>query len=359
MNTNEQIKTGALLDLRTEDEKSMDWQHDELFAGALPVVWKEKTFADVKRYSPRNQYMSLSCVANGGAIMLESAEKKETGKTIVFSHKDLYIRRANKPYGGMNLPDILKLLVQGGAYESQVPSMGLSETPINEEYPVTNDIKQARATHAQDAYVYVARDADSVARVLEMGYPLIAFWYFSEANSYYEWWTNIARIVSNSLGLYDKDALHHQASIVDYGMMNGVKGFFEQDSAGVGTGAGEHKDLRFVPIDFFNIRNYGLAYTIDKKNLDFSQPEKPKYKFTRSLKVGMDGDDVKELQKILVYENCMKLNSPTIHFRGATLAGVKALQLKYKDEILTPVGLKLPTGFVGAQTLKFLNAKYS
>ena len=361
--TKPKIFTGALIDSRLDEEKEKDFEHEELFAAGA-IVWKEKAFNEVKRYTPRNQSMSLSCVANGGAITLEAAELLETGKVVVFSHKDIYIRRANKPWGGMGMDDLMRILREGAAYESQVPSNGLTETPINQQYPITNEITQARARHAQKASVTIkTKSMDSVAQALEMGIPVVSFWFFSAYNDYQEYWNSRPQVIDPTLPLYDpKDdnrVLHHQSIIVDYGTMNGVKGFFVQDSAGVGTGAGEHGDLRFIDANFFVVRNYALAYGVDKANLDFDQPEKPHYRFTRSLKVGMDGDDVKELQRVLVYEGCMILKDLTTHFRGATLKGVKNLQEKYKDQILTPVGLKAPTGFVGAMTLKFLNEKYA
>lgn len=358
----QKFQTGALLDYRTDEEKAKDWTVEELglVAGAPASVWVEKKIEDVKRYSPRNQGMSLSCVANGIAIALEANEKLESGVTRVFSHRDIYARRVNKPYGGMMLEDALKIMREGAAFEGQVPSMGLSETPINAAYDVTTQIKQTRATYAAGASAVIkAPHIDTVTQLLDQKFTLTAFWFFDGNYDYQEWWNRRATIINPNLGLYDANALHHQAHLVDYGLWNGERVIFAQDSAGVGTGNGEFGDIRIIPLDFFLKRMYALGHGIDKKNLDYTVSEKPKGKLTRSLKEGMDGEDVRFLQKVLVYEGCMELKNPTIHFRGATLKGVKNLQAKYKDQILKPAGLKLPTGFVGENTIRFINQKYA
>jgi hypothetical protein len=360
MNEGTNFTTGALLDYRTLDERQKDWKHEELFAGGTTIKWIEKNPDQIKRYSPRNQGSSLSCVANGGAIYLEAAEMSESGNQTVFSHKDIYIRRYNKPGGGMAMHDLFKILKEGGAYESQVPSMNLGETPINQEYTITNEMRQTRATHAAGASITFDKlSIDSIASVIESGTPVICFWYFSSSLAYQEWWRQQPQVVNRSLGLYDADALHHQAIAIDYTMIDGKKYLYIQDSAGVGTGMHKHADIRLVSEDFIKSRLYAAGYAIDKKNLDFAEPTKPKYKFTRSLKYGMVGDDVMALQKILVYEKCLVLKTPTRNFLGATLGGVKKFQEKYAKDILAPVGLKIGTGFVGEMTLKKLNQLYS
>lgn len=348
------LPTGVLLDERVKELKDKDWKHEEA-VGDIPVNWQEKNIDELKRYSPRNQDGSLSCVANGGCIELEAAELIETSKRIVFSHKDLYIRRGNRPYGGMFMEDLFKLMRDGVAYESQVPSMDLGETPINQEYPVTNEIIQARATHAAMAsFIFETRTMDKVAGMVQSGTPVILFWHFTGN----EWWRQKPKILKDGLDLYGADTARHQAACVDFTLIGGKKYLVVQDSAGVGSGYGSNKDLRFVSEDFFDKRCYSAGYAIDKKNLDFSVPDKPKFNFTRELGFGMKGEDVKALQKILVYEKVLTLKEPTGNFLGMTKAGVKALQEKHSDVILKPLGLKVGTGYVGSGTLKYLKVEY-
>ena len=55
----------------------------------------------------------------------------------------------------------------------------------------------------------------------------------------------------------------------------------------------------------------------------------------------------------------LKIKAPTGYFGGLTRQAVKALQMKYKDSMLTPIGLKSPTGYVGTMTNKKLNELYA
>ena len=88
-----------------------------------------------------------------------------------------------------------------------------------------------------------------------------------------------------------------------------------------------------------------------------------KYQFTRSLKLGDTGDDVKKLQEFL-NTNGFKLadsgpGSPgneTTFFGSLTRAGVIKFQNAYASDILTPVGLIKGTGFFGQSTIEFVNS---
>jgi len=83
-----------------------------------------------------------------------------------------------------------------------------------------------------------------------------------------------------------------------------------------------------------------------------------KYNFKNTLKKGQKGGDVVALQHALKLEGCFDYPTFTGTFGDVTFKGVIKFQEKYKSEILTPNGLKKGTGFVGAATLKKLNALY-
>lgn len=83
---------------------------------------------------------------------------------------------------------------------------------------------------------------------------------------------------------------------------------------------------------------------------------KEKIKWERDLRIGVEGEDVKRLQGILIEEGVWQRPdvSPTGYFGPITKEAVVRLQEKHKKEILEPLGLSKGTGYVGPLTLQFL-----
>ncbi len=86
--------------------------------------------------------------------------------------------------------------------------------------------------------------------------------------------------------------------------------------------------------------------------------------FTRNLSQGTRGEDVRYLQIVFNKDTATKVSSSgagspgneTDYFGPATLNAAKRFQQKYKSDVLSPVGLSHPTGFIGASSRKKLNA---
>lgn len=86
------------------------------------------------------------------------------------------------------------------------------------------------------------------------------------------------------------------------------------------------------------------------------------YTFTRSLKVGSVGEDVKELQKILNAEGFTIAASgsgsagmESTYFGEKTKLALIKYQNFYRSDVLTPYGLSTGTGYFGPATMKFMN----
>jgi len=89
------------------------------------------------------------------------------------------------------------------------------------------------------------------------------------------------------------------------------------------------------------------------------------YAWTRALSSGSTGADVMALQKFLNADISTQVASAgaagsagmeTSYFGPATAAAVSNFQVKYRDEILTPLGLVNPTGFFGQSSMAKANA---
>ena len=177
-----------------------------------------------------------------------------------------------------------------------------------------------------------------------------------------EWWTVEPKVIFDFKSEYDQYTAHHQATIVDMILKNGVKTIVVQDTAGIGTGYGEDNNLRDITPDMLAKRSYAMGFILDNDDEKLI-PEpialQPKFAQSKSMSVGSKGENVKQLQAVLIYEGVLKIKAPTGEFWGMTRDAVKKLQEKYKSEILTPVGLKYGTGLCGSSTLKFLNKKYA
>lgn len=83
---------------------------------------------------------------------------------------------------------------------------------------------------------------------------------------------------------------------------------------------------------------------------------KEEIKWTRNLTIGMEGEDVKALQKILIKEGIWLRQDiePTGYFGPITQDAVIRFQEKYTSEILQSLGLVKGTGFVGSSTRAYL-----
>ncbi len=217
--------TGCLPDTRTNEEKAKDWHKDLAMSGV--VNWVEKDFSDIKTFPVRNQGESGTCVMQTCALICGIENFLEEGKFIEFS-VDLYNFRINKDSAGMIGVNALDLLKKKGlTLEILLPSMNMGESQIAKLKRSISDDEIAKIFRIKD-YWQLPFNLEQIATIMENGRkngvakPLMVWFMFPRKE-----WTAIPEL-SNS----NYDIVHHSVTAVDYGVLNGKRGIFVQDSWG-------------------------------------------------------------------------------------------------------------------------------
>ena len=337
---------GVLEDNRSDDDKLADFKYEEVAMGTYQIPVKQPK---MYYYYPYNQSSSLSCVAGGGAITIEYYDGN------VISRRDIYNRRVNYPGGGMIGVDLLKIMAKGACEEKYMFSQGLGETGMNARDVITTDIIASRANNKTGVYfTFDKPDFDKLAEQVTRT-PVVAFFYFHENGR--EWLKEVPNILYDFKTPTDQFTTRHQMCIVDAVKIGNTDYLIVQDTAGVGTGFGENNNLRYISREFASKRLYWAGYALN--DLDEPKlPVRPVFAVTVAMKVGSKGENVKQLQEVLMFEGLLKISNATGIFGGMTRDSVKKYQEKYISEILTPLGLKSGTGIAGLSTLRHMRNKY-
>lgn len=245
--------------------------------------------------------------------------------------------------------DSMQIVIKNGSCSHDKVKQRVYESEPN-VVPTQEMLDEAKKYRGKSYFTSINRDIDTIAQMIEQqGACLLWFW-FDEAGR--EWWRVEPRIRYSDLGTYDRGATRHAVTAVDYGLRNGKKVIVIEDSAGNNTA--EDSQRRYIDEAFLK-RCFIAGYVVDMPTPK-QQDNKPKFTFTRSLKVGSRGKDVQKLQECLIYEGCLSLPyAPTEYFGGMTRAGVVRFQEKYTQETLAPWGLTKGTGFAGSTTIAQLN----
>ena len=277
--------TGCLPDTRTKKEKEKDWHKDLAMSGV--VNWVEKDFSDIKRFPVRNQDGSGTCVMQTCALICGIENFLEEGKFIEFS-VDLYNFRINKDSAGMTGVNALDLLKNKGlTLEILLPSMNMGESQIAKLKRSISDDEIAKIFRIKD-YWQLPFNLEQIATIMENGRkngvakPLMVWFMFPRKE-----WTAIPELSKSNY-----DMVHHSVTAIDYGILNGKRGLFIQDSWGLHNST--EGGLRFISEDYLERMTF-CAYVNDLPN----DHEETQSMFTRILRYGSRGEDVKNLQKLL------------------------------------------------------------
>lgn len=318
---------GVLPDLRSEEEKALDYQQSEIVASVSQPVWVKKT--TFKSYPKRLQNGSGSCVMQGVEKERGIIAKDKYGEFITFSANPGYQSRQNPAISGSTYLDAVKSTNNGSIHESFLPSQSMTD-----EQMMTAKIPEAYKDMAKvfgAKRVKILKNIDVIASTLDATGKGIGLTVMFGPG---EWFGNYQVKEILPMGQWPWG---HYVVIVDYTLNNkGEKCLVIEDSA-----CEDGYPVRLVPESFFNARTYWEpSYIVNFKTYE-EKPEKPKF----------DGS-ITSLQDILKYERLFPANVDSTGFFGPiTKNALINFQIKY--------GIVPAYGNLGPITKAKLNELYA
>lgn len=313
---------GIIEDPRSEEEKTLDYKYDDLAKGDIPLNWIEYDKKNIKSYEIQNQDGSLSCVAQGTSKILAIHEVLEGRNYTRLCPKFIYTRRANYPGGGMWLPNALDIACKyGTCNEKLLPCDSKGESFMNDKEKEEYECKEDAQNYKGKFYFQITGGIDKIAEVMEQGYGVLLGFQFD-----YDEWIDVPILHTDS-----KKNCGHAVAAVDYCLHNGEKALVIEDSWGPGYGKGGR---RIITETFLNTRCFYAGYVTSL----------PNYIFTKTLRIGSRGLDVKMLQQ--------KLNKKGFIL---TVDGVFGKMTKLAVEKFQQTNGLVPDGIVGKLTNAVLN----
>lgn len=345
--------TGAILDTRTELEKSKDFKFEEIVAKTAIVSWSEKPQEAWRKFPIFSQNGSGSCVAQTLSKLMGIMYWLKNGVYVHFSSAHIYQRRSNKPSAGMSGIEVFQIGQQGVTLEELAPSQNMTDAQMDAVEVQDYKQKVGEIFKLGNYIVLPVSDIETVASVIQTTGKGVMIWTFWE----YDEWTTVPYLKYPELLLSNATGVHSTAS-VDFTMYDGEKAIIIDDSWGSSYGkAGQ----RVIKESFFKKRNIFAAYPMNFK-FDAITIQKPVHTFTKTLvfsPVFKVDNDVKALQDILKFESLFPTNTDSTGYYGAlTSKAVMAFQKKYQianDVIINELAGKQ----VGPATIKKLNELYS
>lgn len=323
---------------------------NELVSSYNPVSLVEKLPDQWRSFPISDQDGSGSCVAQTVAKMAGIHYFLENGEFVPFSATYIYQQRSNKPMSGMGFPDFANIAKKGMTLEALVPSQKMSDDKMDSITIQDYKKKVAEVFPLGDGLVLNSGNFDEVASVvLTTGKPVMVWLYFL-----YEEWKDKPVIIDQSLDKYGEKTCRHSVTVVDACKFLGEDALIVEDSWGLNYAI---KGRRIITRDFFSKRNYFALYF--RNFIYLEGGDKPKYKFTKTMRFGDTSNDVVALQKILRYEGLFPQDQNTTGYYGQLTAnGVYQYQLKHSVASIGELE-ELQGKFVGNKTLADLNKRYS
>jgi peptidoglycan hydrolase-like protein with peptidoglycan-binding domain len=337
--------TGVLHDIRSDEAREKDWNHEEIASSpVISYVTKEQAYKNAKIYPVFNQGGESSCVGHGSALEHAIFNIKTDFKG---SPEYIYRNRKNYPSEGMFGSDSYEIISKKGICKySMLPSQG--DEKLANALVITPEMDADAAGNKIPGYFVLKKITfDEVASLSSKGKAVKIF-----INATYKEWSR-GTVKPTEIVKHGYAPVCHCVVVLPKTVFTDDEDYIIiQDSAWFGG-----MYTRQISRSFFDAGRVWFAGYIT----EVSPPvpgEKPKHTFVLGIKYGQRSDEVKALQNCLIYEGLLSSDCNTGYFGGMTLKAVKLFQVKYKSEILTPIGLTDPTGNVGVRTVNKLNQLY-
>lgn len=260
-----EFNQGIVDDPRSVEDREKDYKHSDFF-GDIVVNWKEKKTTEWKTYTPREQNGSLSCCGQSAAKAIETLNNE------VNSAHPPYRSRRNFPDGGMFLDDLGKVSKGVGTTTEVLDvSQKLHESEMN------RDLTVETPTKIKNYFWVNHKNIEEIAQAIELHKHCILIFQCNKAE-----WIDMPKYLGKDINF------GHCVCAVDYFIYNGKKCILIEDSTGH-FNSFDGNGLRLITEEFLQARCVGGIYFT-------YEAVKPKLEFTRFLKVGCVGDDVKKLQ---------------------------------------------------------------
>lgn len=337
--------TGVVADPRPEAKKEEDYLHEERAQKAgVEDPFGNKRMTE-SPYPYENQNSTSECVPHSVALAL-GVERQIDGPGFVrLSPTFLYRLRSNYPQEGSWMQGMFDIARKYGAPLAATLPTPVLEQQANAAVLTAQMYLEAEVYRGNEYYTLESyNDIETIAKIAQSGHAVPILIYATWA----EWAVKIP-FVQGFLEALSAPIRHCVTVLPKSGHKDGGKRYVTvQDSAWFGG-----FKLRHVSEAFIKVRCYGAAYW-DTVQIIGGGP-RPKYVFTRNLKVGDNSEEAKKMQLLLISEGLLPIDCATGYFGGRTLAGVRAFQNKYADEILKPLGLDAPTNSWGSMCIAKAN----
>lgn len=338
--------TGVCEDPRSVEQKACDYLHEERVPAPVPDPFSNARIT-TSPYPYENQVSTSSCVPHGVGLALGIERELDKGHYVRLAPLFIYRQRTNYPAEGSWPQEIFSLYRKYGAplYETLPTEKYSTERQANGVVLTTQMYTEAEIFRGDEYFMLEEpKDFEEIAKIAQQGHgvPILIYARYAE-------WARLFPIVESFLNLIGAPVRHCVCVLPRSGhWYNNERYITVQDSAWFGG-----YKLRHLSESFIKARCYGAGYWDTVKFIGAG--ERPKYTFTKILKVGAQSEEVKMVQKLLIAEGLLPTDMASGYFGGRTLAAVRAFQNKHSDRILRPLGLDAPTDTWGSMCIAVAN----